>query len=93
MTLEKIINANMYCYGNYSNSNYGTNSTAIKIGSNTYYFSYSTLIAFKIKEEFHISQNYWGTTTGKHLNWINPDKSIRETQEEFINNFNRLMEE
>ena len=56
--MEKIINASMFNYGNYTSDNYGTNSTAININGNTFYFSYSTLIAFRIKNEFHIIKNY-----------------------------------
>jgi hypothetical protein len=33
-------------------------------------------------EEF-IRENVWGQTTGKHLNWINPDHSIRLSGDEF----------
>jgi len=28
-------------------------------------------------------KNEWGTTTGKHLNWIQPDKKKRVTGKEF----------
>ena len=85
--------ANYYNYGNYSSSNYGVHSLCFNINGNSFYFSYDTLIALQINGEFHIIKNYWGTTTGKHLNWINPDKSIRETEEEFNKNYNRLMME
>lgn len=78
-------------YGQYSNDNYGAHCLKMTDGNgNKYWFSYSTMIAFEIKGEFHIIKNYWGTTTGKHLNFIDTDKRIRETEEEFENNYKRL---
>ena len=78
-------------YGNYSSDNYGVNSLCFEDAfENEYWYSYSTLVAFRINGEFHITKNYWGTTTGKHLNWINGDKKIREDAETFNANFQRL---
>ncbi len=37
-----------------------------------------------------IHENIWGTTTGKHLNWINPDHSIRLSREDFNATINKL---
>ena len=37
------------------------------------FFSYQTLVAI----DDLISVNNWSVTTGRHLTWINPDKSIR----------------
>ena len=71
-------------YGNYSNNNYGSHSLAFSDNfGNDYYFSYDTLIAFRGDEGLVIHQNNWGTTTGKHLNWINSDKKIRVNSEVF----------
>lgn len=71
-------------YGKYSNNNYGSHTQAFTDNfDNDYYFSYDTLIAFRGDEGLVIRQNVWGTTTGKHLNWINDDKSIRVNQEVF----------
>ena len=65
-------------YGNYSNDNYGSHSMAFRDNfNNSYYFSYDTLVAFYDDEGLCIRENIWGPTTGKHLNWINKDKSIR----------------
>lgn len=87
----KEIRASIESYGDYSSDNYGVNSLRFTDEKgNRYYYSYNTLIAFKIGGEFHIIQNYWGTTTGKHLNWINKDKSIREDKETFNANYHRL---
>ncbi len=73
-------------YGDYSSNNYGLNSLLVSIGSLDLYFSYETIVAYKDGGEFHIRQNDWSTTTGKHLNWIDPDKNKRENAQVFENN-------
>lgn len=80
-----------YNYGNYSSDNYGAHSLCFVTPTGKYWFSYDTLVAFMINGEFHIIKNYWGTTTGKHLNWIDDDHSIREDRKTFDANLNRLM--
>jgi hypothetical protein len=80
-----------YNYGEYASDNYGAHTLCfIDANGNKYWYSYKTLVAFRIGGEFHIIKNYWGSTTGKHLNWINENKSIREDEETFKKNFNRL---
>ena len=69
-------------YGEYSNDNYGS-CRAVSIGDITLYFSYNTIVAFSIGYKLTISENVWSNTTGKHLNFINPNKSIRTPYEEF----------
>lgn len=65
------------------------NAVAFLIGGKRFYFSYDTLIAFdgensKGKYFNCVLENYWSTTTGKHLNTIdNGAKDKRITQEEF----------
>lgn len=87
----KGINVKYWNYGNYSSDNYGAHTLAFEdANGNEYWFSYETLVAFRINGEFHISKNYWGTTTGKHLNWINDNKKIREDEETFNANYERL---
>ena len=86
-------NIRVYNYGNYSSENYGAHSLCFETPSGKYWFSYDTLFAFTINGEFHIIKNYWGTTTGKHLNWIDNDHSIRENRETFDANFNRLVDD
>ena len=82
---------NIRSYGEYSNDNYGLHTMVFEDGKgNRFWFSYDTLVAFKISGEFHIVKNYWGTTTGKHLNWIDSDHSIREDYETFNANYARL---
>ena len=71
-------------YGNYSSNNYGANSLVFTdANGNRFWFSYKTLMAFDINGTFVIRQNDWATTTGKHLNWIDDDKSKRVDGEEF----------
>jgi len=41
------------------------------------WFSYETPIAVRVRGETYISNNEWSSTTGKHLNYISRDKSIR----------------
>lgn len=90
-------------YGDYSSSNYGSHCMMMDIPSTaknkhgiTLYFSYNTLIAFRgfIDEEKHglfITKNIWGITTGKHLNFINSDKTRRIDYDTFIKLFNKAL--
>lgn len=83
-----------WSYGQYENSNYGAHCLCFSDAyGDRYWYSYSELVAFRVKGEFHILKNYWGPTTGKHLNWIDPDKSIREDYETFKENLERLQAE
>ena len=79
-------------YGNYSSDNYGSHTQAFRDNyGNNYYFSYNTLVAVETNEgEEIIHENIWGTTTGKHLNWINPDHSTRLSREDFNATINKL---
>ncbi len=72
-------------YGNYSSDNYGSHTQAFRDNyGNDYYFSYNTLVAFRSnKTGLVVMENYWGNTTGKHLNWINRDHSIRVDEDTF----------
>lgn len=80
-----------YNYGLYSSNNYGVHTLKFTDGNgNEFWFSYETLVAFRIKNEFHIVKNYWGSTTGKHLNWIDRYRK-RESMDEFNANYERLM--
>ena len=65
------LNINKWNYGNYSSENYGSHCQAISIGCLTLWFSYNTVIAFKTNGHLpRVIQNYWSTTTGRHLNCI-----------------------
>ena len=82
-------------YGDYSNSNYGAHCMRVDIPASrngksgiTLYFSYDTLVAFrgetKKGSSLYVHTNDWGTTTGKHLNWIDGgDKESRLSDKEF----------
>lgn len=71
-------------YGDYSSENYGVNSLEFTIGNLSVYFSYKTPVAFiSARTGLVIRENDWGSTTGKHLNWIDDDKSKRISGDEF----------
>ena len=59
------------------------NNMLVIIDGVYFYFSYRTIIAFKIDGKLFIRENDWAQTTGKHLNAIDCDKSIRIKGEEF----------
>lgn len=56
----------------------------------TLWFSYRVLIAFRIGAEKVVHQNDWSTTTGRHLNAIEPDKKKRVTSGEFFAKWRQL---
>ena len=73
----------IYSYGDYSSGNYGAHCMCMVIPPSrknkhgiTLYFSYDTLVAFRgyVKDmggrDLFVHKNVWGTTTGKHLNFI-----------------------
>jgi hypothetical protein len=63
------------------------------VGNMTLYFSYDTVIAFSSpKTGLVIRKNDWSTTTGKHLNAINPDKKVRINGEEFEQRLEELLQ-
>ena len=83
----------LFNYGNYSSDNYGS-CRAIQIGTLTLYFSYETVIAFQEGfKDLVIRENDWGPTTGKHLNWICKDKSIRISGKEFEEKLEEVLKE
>lgn len=60
------------------------NAILVEIGNLAIWFSYKTPVAFQIGGHPRvISVNYWGATTGAHLNAIDPDKSKRVKEDEF----------
>jgi hypothetical protein len=61
------------------------NFTELTLGDLTVYFSYRTPIAFTtVRNGLVIRENDWSVTTGKHLNWLNPDKSLRVSGVQFM---------
>lgn len=65
-----MVNVSKWNYGNYSSSNYGYHTTAIRVNGLQLYFSYDTVVAFSTPGNLRVRENVWGPTTGKHLNWI-----------------------
>jgi hypothetical protein len=63
----------------------GSNCVGMCIGNLTLWFSYTTLVAFKESARgLVVVKNYWGPTTGKHLNWIDGgNKAARVSRETF----------
>lgn len=54
------------------------------------YFSYETVIAFRLNGKLFICKNNWKQTTGKHLNAIYLDKSVRIPHEQLMSKFESL---
>ena len=78
-----MLNVTKRNYGEYSSSNYGANSICLDVGRLSLWFSYDTVVAFHNGDGLKVSENVWGSTTGKHLNWINPDKKSRLARKQF----------
>lgn len=70
-----------------------TKQIDVQVGSLTLNFSYNTVVAFYSSHSgFVISENVWSTTTGRHLNEIHPDKSIRISRSEFEQKLKETLE-
>lgn len=101
MENEKL--AKLFNYGDYSSSNYGAHCMGLEIPATnkskhgiTLYFSYNTLVAFRgwidNKPCFYAIKNYWGNTTGKHLNWLDGGSKESRLDENLFNRlFNKAM--
>jgi hypothetical protein len=77
--IQKITN-----YGQYSSDNYGAHTLKVDLGEIEFYYSYETIVAYCDGKDGRVcSVNQWGTTTGKHLNWIEPNKKYRKDAEQF----------
>lgn len=72
-------------YGKYHSDNYGAHTLQVFVGNLCLYFSYQTVVAFRAPGyPLTVSENAWGPTTGKHLNWIDGgDRKARLPREEF----------
>ena len=74
-------------YGDYSSKNYGANALNVTIGDLELFYSYKTIVGFQCHAvdggRRVVIQNYWGPTTGKHLNAICTDKKTRLPSDEF----------
>ena len=102
MNKDKL--ATLSTYGNYSSSNYGAHCMRVDIPPSaknkhgiTLYYSYDTLVAFcgwisKEKHGLIVIKNYWGSTTGKHLNWIDcGNHKNRLTENDFIKLYSKAI--
>lgn len=71
-------------YGDYSSDNYGVHTLQIKFSTFTLYYSYQTIVAYRDEQDGLVcTENDWGVTTGKHLNWIQPNHKKRVSSDEF----------
>ncbi len=69
--------ASFESYGNYASHNYGVNAMRfIDTKGWSFWFSYTTLVAFTGPNGKIVHENDWGTTTGKHLNWIDGGNKV-----------------
>ena len=65
------------------NENTAKNAPYVEVNGVTFYFSYETVVAVSYGLGLKVIKNYWGPTTGKHLNWISTDHSIRLDDADF----------
>jgi hypothetical protein len=80
-------------YGNYSSDNYGFHTQKVTLKNISIYYSYETIVAYEdIKDGLVCCKNQWGVTTGKHLNWIEPNKKLRKSSEEFEKLLNEALD-
>jgi hypothetical protein len=57
------------------------------------FYSYKTIVAFyDVVTGLVCSENVWGVTTGKHLNWIQPDKKRCVKSAEFDSMLKEMLE-
>jgi len=78
------MNLRIRSYGEYSSNNYGAHSLVVDIGPLNLWFSYETIVGFSDGGGIKVCENQWGSTTGKHLNWIDGgNKKNRLKAEEF----------
>lgn len=71
-------------YGNYDSSNYGAHTLQVDFETFRLYYSYQTIVAYYDGVDGLVcSENVWGVTTGKHLNWIQSDKKQRVKHDKF----------
>jgi hypothetical protein len=59
------------------------NFNELVIDNVSIWFSYQNPVAI-YSDKLHISKNIWSSTTGKHLNVINPNRSLRVDHAEVL---------
>ena len=82
-------------YGEYSgNGNYGAHSLLVDVGPLRVWYSYQTPVAFHVGGQRRVvRRNEWGTTTGKHLNWIDGGEKAQRAERVNTATFQRLWDE
>jgi hypothetical protein len=81
-------------YGKFSSDNYGVHTLMFSTPKADVYFSYKTPVAFIANGKRVVSENIWGTNTGKHLNWIDGgNKKARIKRDEFENDLAKIFKE
>lgn len=62
------------------------NQTEVTKGGNTYFYSYSTLVAANVNGRFYRTSKFWSKTTSSHINkWLDGAKAEEKDQEWFDN--------
>lgn len=83
---EKICGVDMIridAYGDYK-SDWNGRAMKLVLDGITIWFSYSTPIAFRNHGgKIVATENRWGTTTGRHLNFLEPNKDRRVDADTF----------
>ena len=77
--------------GSYSQKSPQANCMFVTVGDLILYFSYETIVAFRVNGETICVENRWQCTTGKHLNWIEPDHKKRLKREDFEKQLNKML--
>jgi hypothetical protein len=68
-----------------------SNFTMVQVNHVQLFFSYETVIGFYTdKEGYVVSENLWGTTTGKHLNQV-ADKKYRIPRKDFMSKLSEVL--
>lgn len=69
-----------------------SNLHTVTVGKLKLFYSYKTVIAYENAGKLTICENVWSSTTGKHLNIINRDKSERLAHEVFLRRLGDMIE-
>lgn len=70
----------------------GSNYAVVEVGKLMLFFSYRTLIGFRVEGQSPVLiKNYWGPTTGKHLNAIDASKKTRLSEGAFKIAFTKVL--
>lgn len=61
-----------------------SNFSIVRLSGVTLAYSYETIVGFQTPGHlWTVIENQWGPTTGKHLNWLDDDKTNRIPPDEF----------